>query len=74
MVLEALNEASALDLQDAEAHIHLALAAAEPEPTLQQALNGPDSVEWEEALNYEISQLEKLGTWEIVDLPRSANL
>jgi hypothetical protein len=74
MALEALNEASALNLLDEETHLHLALAAAEPEPTLQQALNGPDSVEWEEALNYEISQLEKLGTWEIVDLPRGANL
>ncbi|KAG2741739.1 hypothetical protein P692DRAFT_20751289, partial [Suillus brevipes Sb2] len=74
MALEALNEASTLDLLDEETHLHLALAAAEPEPTLQQALNGPDSVEWEEALNYEISQLEKLGTWEIVDLPHGANL
>jgi hypothetical protein len=50
------------------------LAAAEPEPTLQQALNGPDAVEWKEAVDYEISQLEKLGTWEITDLPRGANV
>jgi hypothetical protein len=48
-------EASEIDLPDEEAHIHLALAVAQPESTLQQALNGLD------ALYYEISQLEKLG-------------
>lgn len=51
-----------------------ALAAAEPEPTLQQALNGPDAIEWKEAIDYEISQLEKLGAWEIVNAPRNANI
>jgi hypothetical protein len=51
-----------------------ALAAAEPEPTLQQALNGPDAIEWQEAVDYEISQLEKLGAWEVVDPPKHANI
>jgi hypothetical protein len=74
IALDSLTEASVIDLMDEEAHIHLALAVMEPESTLQQALNGSDSAEWEEALNYEISQLEKLGTWEIVDLPCGANL
>ena len=54
--------------------IHWALAAAEPEPTLQQALNGPDAVEWQEAIDYEISQLEKLRAWEIVDAPPRVNI
>jgi hypothetical protein len=74
IALDSLKEASAMDLMEEEAHIHLALAVVEPESTLQQALNGPASAEWQEALNYEISQLEKLGTWEIVDLPHSTNL
>lgn len=30
---------------------HITLAAAEPEPTLQQALNGPDAIEWQEAID-----------------------
>jgi hypothetical protein len=51
-----------------------ALAAAQPEPTLQQALNGPDAIEWQEAIDYEISQLEKLGAWEVVDPPTHANI
>jgi hypothetical protein len=74
LAMEDLLQASAVDLMGEENHIHLALAAAEPEPTLQQALNGLDGVEWQEALDYEISQLEKLGTWEIVDPPRGMNI
>jgi transposase InsO family protein len=51
-----------------------ALAAADREPTLKEALSGPDAAEWQEAMNYEIGQLEKLGTWEKVDTPRGANI
>jgi hypothetical protein len=81
-----LLEASELDLIDEDPLtnqlrltsptnlIHSAFATAEPEPTLQQALNGPDAVEWQEAIDYEISQLEKLGAWEIVDAPKNANI
>jgi hypothetical protein len=53
---------------------HWALAAAEPEPTLKEALSGPDAEEWQEAINYEINQLEKLETWKIVDPPKGANI
>ncbi|KAG2756749.1 hypothetical protein P692DRAFT_20647372, partial [Suillus brevipes Sb2] len=62
-------EPAETDLLDEGITHHMALAAAEPEPTLQQALNGPDGIEWQEAIDYEISQLEKLGTWEIVNAP-----
>jgi len=41
---------------------------------LKEALSGPDAAEWQEAIDYEISQLEKLGTWKIVDLPKGANI
>jgi hypothetical protein len=37
--------------------------------TFDEALRGPNVKEWQEALAYEISQLEKLGTWEVTDLP-----
>lgn len=47
----ALNEGETASL----ALDSLALAAAEPEPTLQQALNGPDAVEWKEALEAQMS-------------------
>ena len=32
-------------------------------------MRGPDAKHWQEALEYEISQLEKVGTWEVVSLP-----
>jgi hypothetical protein len=81
-----LLEASELDLIDEDPLtnqlkltsptnlIHSTFATAEPKPTLQQALNGPDAIEWQEAIDYEISQLEKLGVWEIVDAPKNANI
>jgi len=41
-----------------------------PDPrTLDEVLRGPDAKHWQEALEYEISQLEKLETWEVIDLP-----
>ena len=38
--------------------------------SLDEALRGLDAGKWQEALDYEISQLEKLGTWVVEDLPK----
>lgn len=54
--------------------IHWALAATEPKPMLKEALSGLDAEEWQEAIDYEIGQLKRLGTWEVVDTPRGANI
>jgi hypothetical protein len=40
----------------------MAIAATENEPTLREALNNPDTEEWQEAVDYKIGQSEKLGT------------
>jgi hypothetical protein len=62
VAIEILWEALELDLLNKKDHIELALAVAEPEPTVQQALNGLDGPEWQDVLDYEmISQLKKLG-------------
>ena len=37
--------------------------------TFEEALHGPNAKEWQEALDYKISQLQKLGTWVMEDLP-----
>ena len=37
---------------------------------LDKALQGLNAKEWQEALQYEISWLEKLGTWKVEDLPQ----
>ena len=47
----------------------LATGIASKPQTLDEALQGPNAIQWQEALEYEISQLEKLGTWVIEDLP-----
>jgi len=38
--------------------------------SLDEALCGPDVKEWQTALEYEINQLEKFGTWVVEDLPK----
>src|SRR5271169_109619 len=38
--------------------------------SIDEALHGPNAKEWQAALDYEINQLEKLGTWIIEDLPK----
>ena len=38
--------------------------------TIDEALNGPNSKQWKMGLDYKISQLEKLKTWVIEDLPK----
>jgi hypothetical protein len=37
--------------------------------TLDKALCGPNTKKWQEALQYEINQLEKFNTWVVTDLP-----
>jgi hypothetical protein len=44
------------------------------EPTLKEALNRPDGVEWQTAIDCEIGQLEKLGVWQIVNPPPRVNI
>lgn len=49
---------------------HLNLCSLEP-CSIDKVLHGPNTKAWQEALEYEIGQLEKLWTWEIVDCPKS---
>ena len=41
---------------------------------MKEALSGSDALEWQDAINYEIGQLEKLGVWKIVRPPPRANI
>ena len=41
--------------------------------SLDDALSRPHAKEWQTVLDYEIGQLEKLGTWVIADLPKGHN-
>jgi len=62
------------DDEEEAPEVHWALAAAEAEPRLKEALSGPDGVEWQAAIDYEIGQLEKLGAWKVVNYPLHANI
>jgi hypothetical protein len=47
------------------------VGAIRTEPaSIDEALRGPNAKEWQAALKYEISQLEKLSTWVLEDLPK----
>jgi len=47
------------------------IRSLDSEPTsLDKALQSPDATKWQTALEYEISQLEKLETWVVEDLPK----
>jgi len=47
----------------------LASAMGTEPRTFDEALRGPNAAQWQAAYDYELSQLEKLGTWEVVYLP-----
>ena len=69
-----LNAEIAEDENDWEAELppDFALIGAlgmEPK-SLNDVLSGPHAKEWQTALDYKISQLQKLGTWVIKDLPK----
>ena len=61
------NEPQELDCIEYES-VLVATHPSDPK-TLDEGLRGPDAKHWEQALKYEISQLEKLETWSIEDLP-----
>jgi len=55
--------------------VHDALSAtSEDQPTIDDAIKGPEAEEWKRAIEEELTQIEKLGTWEIVDAPLDANI
>ena len=37
--------------------------------TLEDALNGEERDQWENAIDEELGTLKKMGTWELADLP-----
>ena len=55
--------------QDLPPDLALASYSGVDPKMLDKVLRGPNSKEWQEALEYEISQLEKLKTWVVEDLP-----
>src|SRR6202020_2043043 len=55
--------------------IEYAMLAGDVEPdTVEEALRGSEAKEWTKAIEAELSQIEKLHTWDIVEAPPDANI
>jgi len=51
-----------------------ALSATEDQPIVETAINGPESNDWKSAIEAELTQIKKLGTWEFVEPPNDTNI
>jgi len=74
-------EASGVEFDDpAEADcfreaVHEALSAiTEDQPLIESAINGSESDDWKQAIKEELTQIEKLGTWEFIEAPNNTNI
>ena len=46
----------------------------EEQPHINKAIKGLEANQWKEAIEVELTQIEKLGTWEVVESPPDANI
>jgi len=74
-------EASGVEFDDpAEADcfhkaVHDGLSAiTEDQPLIESAINGSESDNWKRAIKEELTQIEKLGTWEFIEALDDANI
>ena len=83
LIVEGHNqlEASGVEYDDpTEANllceaVHEALSAiTEDQLLIKSAINGSESDQWKQAIKEELDQIEKLGTWELVEAPDNANI
>jgi hypothetical protein len=55
--------------------IHMAMPAiAKDKPPIEIVINGDESASWKSTINEELTQIEKLDTWEFVEAPNGANV
>src|ERR1700733_16293067 len=54
--------------------MEMAMVVSEDEPTLTEALNGNKHSEWSDAVDAELSQMEKVNTWIPVIPPPDTNV
>lgn len=50
------------------------LSAAKDQLIVENVINGTESRDWKRAINKELTQIKKLGTWELVEAPNDANV
>jgi len=55
--------------------VHEAMSiVTEDQPLIESAINGSESDQWKQAVKEELDQIEKLGTWELVEALDDANI
>ena len=78
---ERINTATELDeeivctcdeLSTATKHADISLES--DEPSVKEALKGPNAKHWQHAMDKEVATIEKNSTWELVDPPIGANI
>lgn len=67
-------EPGGVELDEVEWCRTAAIANSEDEPTMKEALGGDERKEWIEAIETELSQIEKLHTWDLIDAPHGTNV
>ncbi|KIM51512.1 hypothetical protein SCLCIDRAFT_33370 [Scleroderma citrinum Foug A] len=53
---------------------HADVSLESDEPSVEEALRGPNAEHWQHTMDEEVAAIEKNGTWEIVDPPHSTNI
>ena len=55
--------------------VHDTIAAImEDQPHTDQVINGLESDHWREAIEAQLTQIKKLGTWEVIEAPPGINI
>ena len=68
------DEESSSDADAMDAVEHAIASIENDEPSVDEALQGPNVDKWHTAMDEEVAAIEKMGTWELVDCPPGANV
>ena len=49
-------------------------AITEDQPHINEAIKGPEAIQWKEAIEAQLAQIKKLGIWEVIKAPLDANI
>ena len=68
------DEEFSLDADAMDAVEHAIASIESDEPSVDEALRGPNADKWHTAMDEEVATIERMGTWELVDCPPGANV
>ncbi|KAG5716332.1 hypothetical protein E4T56_gene10726 [Termitomyces sp. T112] len=74
MLPKSSNLAVKIETEWVHNAIEHVMAVSEDMPSMKDALSGDEKEDWSTAIDAELSQIEKLRIWEIVEVPTDANI